>query len=51
MYHVSQLPQLLPVGFVQPQTHTWIKEADEKNAKMQDICNKETKNDCGQSIS
>ena len=43
MYHVSQLPQLLPVVFVQPQTQTWIKEADEKNAKMQDICNKETK--------
>ena len=30
--------------FVQPQPQTWIKEADEKkNAKMQDICNKETK--------
>ena len=29
--------------FVQPQTQTWIKAADEKNAKMQDICNKETK--------
>ena len=41
MYHVSQLPQLLPVVFVQPQTQTWIKEADEN--KMQDICNKETK--------
>ena len=33
MYHVSQLPQLLPVVFVQPQTQFWIKEADEK--KMQ----------------
>ena len=43
MYHVSQLPQLLPVVFVQPQKQTWIKEAHEKNAKMQDICNKETK--------
>ena len=43
VYHVSKLPQLLPVVFVQPQTQTWIKEADEKNAKMQDICNKETK--------
>ena len=42
--HVSQLSQLLPVVFVQPQTQTWIKEADEeKNAKMQDICSKETK--------
>ena len=41
MYRVSQLPQLLPVVFVQPQTQTWIKEADEK--KMQDICSKETK--------
>ena len=29
--------------FVQPQTQTWSKEADKKNAKMQDICNKETK--------
>ena len=24
--------------FVQPQTQIWIKEADEKNAKIQDIC-------------
>ena len=28
---------------VQPQIQTWIKEADKKNAKMQDICSKETK--------
>ena len=44
MYHVSQVPQLLPVVFVQPQTQTWIKATDEKKIeKMQDICNKETK--------
>ena len=44
MSHVLQLSQLLPVVFVQPPTQTWIKEADErKNAKMQDICSKETK--------
>ena len=42
VYHVSQLPQLLPVVFVQPQKQTWIKEP-QKNAKMHDICNKETK--------
>ena len=31
-------------SLVQPRTQTWIKEADEKKiAKMQDICNKETK--------
>ena len=32
------------ISSVQPQTQTWIKEADEKtDAKMQDICSKETK--------
>ena len=30
VYHVSQLPQLLPVVFVQPQKQTWIKEAHDK---------------------
>ena len=42
VYHVSQLSHLLPVVFVQQQTQTWIKEADEKKRKkkknMQDIC-------------
>ena len=38
--------------FVQPQTQTWIKEAEEKkNAKMQDICNKTKKTTAASLIS
>ena len=33
VYYVSQRSQLLPVVFVQPQTQTWIKEADKKKCK------------------
>ena len=43
LFSAHPLMMLYIYVFVQPQKQTWIKEAHEKNAKMQDICNKETK--------
>ena len=46
MHIISKIVHFTPLSekkFVQPQTQTWFKEADEKNAKMQDTCSKETK--------
>ena len=45
MHILSKIVHFTPLSvFVQPQTQTWIKEADEKkNAKIQDIFSKEAK--------